>query len=52
MSDEAIAESRHIHSRTISRWREFLSAAEIDEFEQRYADVIVDLGYRLSSHEG
>jgi hypothetical protein len=52
MSDEAIAESRHIHSRTISRWREFLSAAEIDEFEKRYADVIVDLGYRLSSHEG
>jgi hypothetical protein len=52
MSDEAVAENRHIHSRTISRWREFLSAAEIDEFERRYADMIVDLGYRLSSHEG
>jgi hypothetical protein len=52
MSDEAVAENRHIHSRTTSRWREFLSASEIDEFERRYADVIVDLGYRLSHREG
>ena len=52
MSDETLAENRHIHSRTISKWRDFLSAAEIDEFERRYGDVIADLGYRLSSRGG
>jgi hypothetical protein len=49
MSDGAVAENRHIHSRTISKWRDFLSAAEIDEFERRYGNLIVDLGYCLSS---
>ena len=38
MSDEAVARNRHIHSRTISKWRDFLSAAEIDEFERRYGE--------------
>ena len=51
MSDQAVAQNRHIHSRTISRWREFLSAAQIDEFERRYGDVIVNLGYRLRNRE-
>jgi len=48
MSDETVAENRHIHSRNISRWRDFLSAAEIDEFERRYGDLIAGLGYRLN----
>ena len=48
MSDEAVARNRHIHSRTISKWRDFLSAAQIDEFERRYGELIADLGYRLS----
>jgi len=49
MSDEAVARSRHINSRTISKWREFLSTTQIDEFERRYGDVIANLGYRLSN---
>lgn len=48
MSDEAIAGNRHIHSRSISKWRDFLSAAQIDGFERRYGDVIAGLGYRLN----
>jgi hypothetical protein len=49
MSDEAVAENRHIHSREISRWRDFLSAAEVADFERRYGDVIRGLGYGLST---
>ena len=52
MSDEAVAGNRHIHSRTISKWHDFLSTAQIDEFEQRYGDLIADLGYCLSRHGG
>ena len=48
MSDETVIENRHIHSRTISKWRDFLSAAEIDEFERRYGDLIAGLGYHLN----
>ena len=49
MSDEAVARNPHIHSRTISKWRDFLSAAQLGEFEQRYGDLIVNLGYPLSN---
>ena len=52
MSDDAVAKNRHIHSRTISKWRDFLSAAQIDEFEQHHGDLIVDLGYRLGDRAG
>lgn len=52
MNDEVVADNRHIHSRTISRWRDFLSAAAVDEFERRYGDVVADLGYRHSSRSG
>ncbi len=52
MSDETVKENRHIHSREISRWREFLSAAEIDDVERRYGDVIAALGYRLGDRGG
>jgi len=49
MSDDAVARNPHIHSRTISKWRDFLSAAQLGEFEQRYGDLIVTLGYRPSN---
>lgn len=51
MSDEAVARNPHIHSRTLSKWRDFLSAAQLGEFEQRYGDLIVNLGY-LPSNQG
>jgi hypothetical protein len=51
MSDEAVAQNRHIHSRSISKWRDFLSAAQIDGFERRYGELITNLGYRLSNQE-
>jgi hypothetical protein len=49
MSDEAVAQNRHIHSRTTSKWSDFLSPAEIEEFERQYGELISDLGYRLNS---
>ena len=52
MSDQTVAENRHIHSRSISKWRDFLSAAEVDVFERRYGELIADLGYRLDSRRG
>jgi hypothetical protein len=52
MSDAAIAQNPHIHSRTLSKWRDFLSAGQLGAFEQRYGGLITDLGYRLSNHGG
>ena len=45
MDDAAIAERPQIHSRTISKWRDVLSARQIADFEERYGDLIRDLGY-------
>jgi hypothetical protein len=45
MDDAAVAERPQIYSRTISKWREVLSAAQIARFEERYGDVIRALGY-------
>jgi len=42
-----IAQNLHIHSRTLSKWRDFLSAAQLREFERRRGDLIVNLGYEL-----
>ncbi len=52
MSDDAVARNPHIHSRNISKWRDFLSAAELGEFDRRYGDLIVNLGYKLSNQGG
>jgi hypothetical protein len=52
MSDEAVAQNPHIYSRTLSKWRDFLSDAQIGAFERRYGELIVDLGYQLSNHGG
>ncbi len=51
MSDAAVSENRHIHSRTISKWRDFLSVDQIEGFERRYGELIVNLGYRLSTEK-
>ena len=45
MDDTAMAERPQIQSRTISKWREILSAAQIAHFEERYGDLIKGLGY-------
>jgi hypothetical protein len=45
MDDAAIADRPQITSRTISKWREMLSAAQIARFEARYGDLIRSLGY-------
>jgi hypothetical protein len=47
MDDAALAGRTHIHSRELSKWRRVLSAAQIDGFEARYADLISGLGYEL-----
>jgi transposase-like protein len=52
MSDAAIARHPHIHSRTLSKWRDFLSSGQLSAFEQRYGGLITDLGYRLSKQGG
>ncbi len=48
MDDAAIAARPQIHSRTISRWRDVLSPAQIGRFEARYGDVVQALGYELT----
>ncbi|WP_422001460.1 hypothetical protein [Reyranella sp.] len=52
MSDAAVAENRHIHSRALSKWRDFLSAAEVDAFERQHGDLITRLGYPLGGRAG
>jgi hypothetical protein len=52
MSDAAIARHPHIHSRTISKWRDFLSTAQIGAFERHYGGLITNLGYQLSNNGG
>lgn len=51
MSDTKVAENPHIHSRTVSKWREFLSPGQVRAFERRYGDIIVSLGYQLEYPE-
>jgi hypothetical protein len=49
MDDFTVAERPQIHSRTISKWRGVLSAAQSARFEERYGDVIRALGYETGS---
>lgn len=49
MSDAAIAANPHVYSRTLSKWRAFLSPAQLAAFEQRHGDLIRSLGYAVSS---
>jgi hypothetical protein len=48
MDDATLAEREHIHGRQLSKWRSFLSAGQIAEFERRYGDIVRGLGYELS----
>lgn len=45
MDDAAIAERPQIYSRTLSKWRDILSATQIVRFEACHGDLIRDLGY-------
>ncbi len=45
MDEATIATRPQIHSRTISKWREVLSAAQIAPFESAHGDLIRELGY-------
>jgi hypothetical protein len=49
MDDSAIAERPQINSRTISKWRDVLSPAQIARFEQSHGDLIRELGYEPAS---
>jgi hypothetical protein len=49
MDDAAIADRPQITSRTISKWREVLSAAQVARFEARYGDLIRTLGYEAAN---
>jgi hypothetical protein len=47
MDDAALAANTHIHSRTISKWRNVLSPSQVAAFERRYGDLIRGLGYDI-----
>jgi hypothetical protein len=49
MSDARIKINPHIHSRSISKWRDMLTSKQIATFEARYGNAINALGYPLSS---
>jgi hypothetical protein len=49
MDDAAVAKRLQIYSRTISKWRQVLSEAQIARFEDQYGDVIRALGYETDS---
>jgi hypothetical protein len=48
MDDAAIAKRPQVNSRTISKWRDVLSAAQVACFEESYGDLICELGYELA----
>jgi len=48
MSDATVEWNPHIYSRTLSKWREFLSPQQVAEFERQHGDVIAKLGYPLA----
>lgn len=47
MDDAAMSQRPQISSRTISKWRTFLTEEQIARFENAYGDVISSLGYPL-----
>jgi hypothetical protein len=49
MDDATIATRPQIHSRTISKWRDILSADQIAGFEATHGDLIRGLGYELTA---
>jgi hypothetical protein len=51
MSDEKIAKNNHIHSRSISKWRNTLTEEQLSRFDRRYGELIRTLGYAESGIE-
>jgi hypothetical protein len=51
MDDTRLAANPHIYSRTLSKWRDFLSTEQVRLIESRYNDVICRLGYSLSRQQ-
>lgn len=49
MDDQALAARPQISSRTLSKWRMFLTPDQVAGFEAAYGDVILGLGYDLST---
>jgi hypothetical protein len=48
----AVGERFGLSVALLSKWRDFLSPAQLREFEQHYGDLIDNLGYRLSNQGG
>jgi hypothetical protein len=48
MDDATLAAIPQVYSRTISKWRDLLSAADVAAFERQYGDLITSLGYQLA----
>ena len=46
MNDQQIEANPHIHSRSLSKWRTFLSDNDLAYYEARFAGVAEALGYR------
>jgi hypothetical protein len=49
MGEAAIAQRPQISSRTISKWRDVLTKAQVTDFEATFGDLIRSLGYATST---
>jgi hypothetical protein len=49
MDDAAIAANPHIYSRTLSKWRDTLPEALLQQFEKQHGDLLRAMGYVLST---
>ncbi len=49
MPDHVLEQNAHIHSRQLSKWRDVLTAAQLQSFETRYGDLVLGLGYQLAT---
>jgi hypothetical protein len=52
MDDAALSERPQISSRTISKWRDILSPAQIARFEESHGELIRELGYESADANG
>ncbi len=49
MDDAVASPCMQVHSRALSKWSDFLSTAQVAEFEARHGDLIQELGYDLAT---
>ncbi len=47
MDDRRVEANPHIHSRKLSKWREFLTEDDLRLFDERHGGAIVQLGYNV-----